>query len=249
MRLSDRPSREGGIRPQGVPFMTSLALIRTPDLKHHVMQASAWLAQSSEGANTVALSYAAFEFRLAIERLGIHYWAELLSRPLEEKDFRNISSFKRIENRIYELAGHQKEIDGHFEFMRVVLRLLKIDRKLPTPKLGLFSKYWHRCSELCHISWSLASGDSQLVAGSYEELRVVEALLIEQLTDLTGWPRIADSSFVDLKTSFVNGLANTEDVQRYLEERGVWARSEYNNGRPSQFVGQPSPPKVEKDKP
>jgi hypothetical protein len=75
---------------------------------------------SGQGANPVALSYAAFEFRLAIERLGIHYWGELLSRPLEEKDIR--SSFKKIEKRIYALAGHQKEIDGHFEFMRVVLR-------------------------------------------------------------------------------------------------------------------------------
>jgi hypothetical protein len=228
--------------------MTSFALIRTPDLKHHVTQASAWLAQSSEGANTVALSYAAFEFRMAIERLGIHYWADLFSRPLEEKDIRDLPSFKRIENRIYELGGHQKEIDGHFEFMRVVLRLLKIDRAIPTPKLGQLSKYWHKCSELCHIGWSLASTDSQLVARSYTDLKVLEALLIEQVSDLTGWPRIADSSFVDLKVRFVNGLANAGDVQRYLEERGAWARVRYNDDRPSEFVGEPIPPKVEKDK-
>ena len=112
-----------------------LALIRTNDLKHHVTQGSTWLAQSSGGANTVALSYAAFEFRLAIERLGVHYWSDLLSRPLEDEDIRGLPSFKRIENRIYELGGHQKDIDGHFEFMRVVLRILKIDRTIATPKL------------------------------------------------------------------------------------------------------------------
>ncbi|HXL79269.1 MAG TPA: hypothetical protein VN951_00210 [Pyrinomonadaceae bacterium] len=228
--------------------MTSFALIRTADLKHHVTQASAWLAQSSGGANSVALSYAAFEFRLAIERLGIYYWAELLSRPLQEKDIGDLTSFKRIENRIYELGGHQKEIDGHFEFIRVLLALLKIDRKIPTPKLGQLSKYWHKCSEFCHIGWSLASGDSQLVAKSYADLKAIEALLIEQVSDLTGWPRIADSSFVDLKVRFINGLANAGDVQRYLEERGAWTRVRYNDGRPSEFVGEPIPPKVEKDK-
>jgi hypothetical protein len=68
--------------------MCPLASLRTPDLRHHVAQGSAWLAQSEEGTSTVALSYAAFEFRLAIERLGILYWAQLLDRPLEEQEIR-----------------------------------------------------------------------------------------------------------------------------------------------------------------
>ena len=222
--------------------MKSIALRRSPDLKHHVMQGTAWLAQSTGGVNTTALAYAAFEFRLAIERLGVHYWVELLSRQLEEKDLRDLASFKRIENRIYELGGHQKEIDGHFEFNRVVLCLLKIERKLPTPKLGELSSHWHQCSELCHIGWSLAAGDPQLAAESYAALKTIEVFLNEQVADLVTWPRISDSSFADLRTRYVAGLANASDVQRYFEEKGAWAKVEYMDGRPAEFVGEPIPP-------
>ena len=140
--------------------MTSFATIRTPHLVHHVAQGSEWLAQADRGVNTVALSYAAFEFRLAIERLGVLYWAQLLDRPLEEQEIR--SSFKRAEQAIYRLAGHQKEIEGPFAFIRVVFRALKIDREIVTPRLGQLSKYWHQCSELCHIGWSFNSADSVL---------------------------------------------------------------------------------------
>jgi hypothetical protein len=52
----------------------------------------------------------------------------------------------------------------------------------------------------------------------------------------------------DLRTRFVNGQANAGDVQRYLEEKGAWARATYHDGRPSEFVGEPIPPKVENHK-
>src|SRR5512135_1231363 len=99
--------------------MADLSTQHNLDLAHHVRQGVTWLSMSSEGENTAALSYAAFELRFAIERLGVHYWAALLNRKPEEQDLRDIESFKRVERRIYELAGHQKEIDDHFEFMRI----------------------------------------------------------------------------------------------------------------------------------
>ena len=104
---------------------------RTVGLRHHIVQGAAWLQESDQGANTGVFSYAAFEFRLAIERLAVHYWAQLLGRRPQAKDFHEIRSFKRIERRIYELGGHQREIDGHFEFMRIVLSLLEIKRDFP----------------------------------------------------------------------------------------------------------------------
>jgi len=73
---------------------------------------------------------------LPLSASPVHYWASLLSGNPEERDVRDIESFKRIERRIYELAGHQREIDGHFEFMRIVLRALKIDLQIETPNIG-----------------------------------------------------------------------------------------------------------------
>ena len=116
--------------------MPDVSTHHQPDLAHHVRQAVAWLAASAEGENTAALSYAAFELRFAVERLAIHYWAALLDRKVEEQDLRDIESFKRVERRIYELGGHQLEIDGHFAFMRVVLGAMKIGMPFHTPKIG-----------------------------------------------------------------------------------------------------------------
>ena len=117
------------------------------------------------------LSYAAFEFRLAIERLAVHYWAELLSRPLEEKEVRDLPSFKRIENRIYELGGHQKEIDGHFEFMRVLLRLLKIDRPVEqTTHLTGWPRIEIGLHTLQNLYSSVRSPRSELTRGKLRSL-------------------------------------------------------------------------------
>ena len=222
--------------------MSEVALARTPDLKHHVIQGTAWLRESAGGANTAALSYAAFELRLAIERLAVHYWAELLGRKLEEHDLRDIESFKLIERRIYELGGHQKEINGHFEFMRVVLGLLKINGSLVTPNLRQLSKHWDECSELCHIGWSLACGNSQLRTDAFATLKEIQDSLTNQVTGLVTWPTVHDGAFADLRNRFVSGLANCDDVRAYLERIGVWARVEYKDGRASQFVGEPIPP-------
>ena len=107
--------------------MADLRTHHQTELGHHVLQGQTWLTESAEGENTAALSYAALELRFAAERLAVHYWRALLGRRPVEVELRDIASFKRIENRIYELAGHQKEIDGHFEFMRVILSAMKID--------------------------------------------------------------------------------------------------------------------------
>jgi hypothetical protein len=223
-------------------MVSAFAQVRSSDLKHHVNQGTAWMAESALGTNTVALSYAAFEFRLAIERLAVHYWAELLDRKLEEKDLRDIESFKRIEKRIYELGGHQKEINGHFEFMRVVLGLLKIPGDLPTPNLGQLSSYWHDCSKLCHIDWSLACGDLQFHAKVFAALQAIEKSLTEQVRGLVTWPKLPDGSFADLRNRFVAGGATADDVRAYLEQTGAWTRVVYKDGRPPEFVGEPIPP-------
>lgn len=206
------------------------------------MQGAAWLADSAGGTNTAALSYAAFELRLAIERLAVHYWVELLGRKLEEHDLRDIESFKKIEGRIYELGGHQNQINLHFEFMRVVLNFIKINWNLPTPNIGQLSRHWHACSELCHIGWSLACGDSQLRVDTFETLKEIHDSLASQVNGLVTWPAVHDGTFADLRNRFVSGHANPNDVRAYFEKTGVWARVEYKDGRTPEFVGDPIPP-------
>lgn len=224
--------------------MPPLSLQRKPALNYHYEEGRAWLENSAVGANTTALSYAAFEFRLAIERIGLQYWNALIPDGLEVNDLREARSFKRIENRIYQLAGHQKEIDMRFEFGRIVLALLKIDLLLVTPNLRQLSRFWHECSEVCHVAWSLASLNREFAKKSYEALEAICEFLREQVNGLLTWGTVVDSPFRELEAKFVAGQATAEDVRRHLEERGVWARIEYNDGRPSAFIGEAIPPRT-----
>lgn len=222
--------------------MSALVPSRTPDLRHHVLQGTVWLRESDQGANTSALSYAAFEFRLAIERLAVHYWAQLLGRRPEVKDFRDISSFKRVERRIYEFGGHQKEINGHFKFMQIVLSLLAIRGDLATPNLRQLSKNWHECSKLCHISWTLTCSVPQARTDAFGALQAIQNSLTEQVNGLASWPKIHEPTFADLRDRYVAGEADSNDVKAYLKKKGAWTRIKYKDGRPSVFVGEPIAP-------
>lgn len=221
--------------------MTDVNTHHQPDLAHHVRQAVAWLSASANGDNTAALSYAAFELRFAVERLAIHYWATLLDRKLEEKDLREIESFKRIERRIYELGGHQREIDGHFAFMRVVLGAMKIDTPFHTPQIGALSKCWHDCSELCHIAWPLSCAEPEVRENAFTALTEIAKTLSAHVQSL-GWPVLKDAAFAELRNRFIAGEATADDVLSYLQRTGIWAKAVFTDGKAPQFVGKAVPP-------
>jgi hypothetical protein len=212
-----------------------------PALEHHVRQGVAWLSSSAEGENTASLSYAAFELRFAVERLAIQYWAALLGRSPEEQDLRDIESFKRVERRIYELAGHQRTIDLHFAFMRVIFDAMKIDMPFQTPKIGELSKFWHCCSELCHIAWPLSSSVPEIRKTAFTALTEIAKTLAGHVQSL-GRPVLKDATFTELRNRFVAGEATPDDVLAYVKRSGVWARAEFTDGTAPQFVGEPVPP-------
>lgn len=216
--------------------MADISIQHNPDLAHHVHQGIAWLSASAEGENTAALSYAAFELRFAVERMAVHYWAALLNREPEEHDLRDIESFKRVERRIYELAGHQKEIDGHFEFMRIVLGAMKIDTSFHTPKIGELSKYWYECSELCHIAWPLSCSVSEMRKIAFANLIEISQSLSAHVSSL-GWPVLQDATFSELRNRFIAGEVSPDDVLTHVQQTGLWARVMFTDGRASQFVG------------
>ena len=194
------------------------------DLAHHIHQGRAWLSASAEGENSAMLSYAALELRFAIERLGVHYWATLHYRRSEGRDFRDIESFRWIEGRIYELGGYQKEINGHFEFMRLMLQSLNSDKILHTPNIGQLSNHWHECSELCHIAWPLKCSAPKLRTRAFRKLTEISDSLSQHVSSL-GWPQLRDATFTDLRNRFVAGNATADDVRAHLETTGLWPQA------------------------
>jgi len=221
--------------------MPPLSPQRHPALNYHFEEGKAWLEVSNDGKNTSALSYAAFEFRLAIERIVLQYWTALVPGGAEEITFKSIRSYKSIEKEIVEIAGHQKEINSQFEFARLLIQALKIPWKIPTPDIGKFSGYWHECSELCHIAWTLASANQELVFIAYRNLLEISDFLKEHVEGVVTWAKIADMPFREIQDDFVAGRVTADDVLNHLKKVGVYA-VEHAEGKPPRFIGEAIPP-------
>ncbi len=180
-------------------------------------QADEWLAESKGGEASRPLCYAALELRYSIEFLAAHYSVLLeqgnWSVARSERSF----SFKSVETKIYELAGHQRLINGHFEFHRIVNHVLGLPGTLPTPDLPRFAKYWHLCSEVCHISWTQRAENDGVRRKTYESLVEVRDLLTPHFAPGSwSWPVIKDQAFQVLRDSFVAGKKSAADVEAYL---------------------------------
>ncbi len=128
--------------------------------------------------------------------------------------------------------------------MRIVFGAMKIDTPLHTPKIGTLSKYWHKCSELCHIAWPLSCSVPEVRKAAFSELTEIAEALLAQVHSL-GWPVLKDLTFADLRNRFIAGEAMPEDVLAHVRQIGLWAKAEFTDGRPAQFVGEPVPPAEE----
>lgn len=224
--------------------MPDIATHHKLELSHHVRQGMAWLSTSNGGENTTALSYAALELRFAVERIAVHYWMLLLDRELEASDLADMTSFKTIERRIYELAGNQLKINKHFAFVRLVLNAMKIDWPLHTPKIGDLSRHWTTCSNHCHIAWPLSCADPETRTDAFNKLTQVADALPAHVESL-GWPVLREISFSELREKFIAGEASEADVLASLQLKGIWAQLVYPDGREPHCVGEPIAPKVE----
>lgn len=222
--------------------MPPLSWKRDASLNYHLEEGKSWLANCNTGKNTTALSYAAFEFRLAIERIGSQYWYCLKGDSEENEFLKEIRSYKRIENKIYQLAGHQKQINARFEFARILLKFLKIEIQLITPQLGKLSHYWSECSELCHISWTIVSRDIGIANQQFTNLKNIAEFIATNLAGLVSWSKIVDLPFCEIEEQYLKGEIIEKDIYKYLQERGIWARIQYDDNRPSEFIGEAIPP-------
>ena len=214
-------------------------------LPHHVQQAEGWLHKSDSGTKTAALSYAALELRYAIERLAVYYWVSLLNRPLTHAEAESLGTYKKLERRIYDLAGHQKAIDGNFAFLRAVMGVMKIPNELPTPNLGRLSEHWHACSEICHVAWPLSCSVELYRQATFEQLTEIQKNLVPLVSsNMIGWPVIHEKGFAELRDRFVAGHASAAEIQEYANMHGLWARVHDKDDRQIRFIGEAIPPRT-----
>jgi hypothetical protein len=201
-----------------------LSIVNSPGLQHHLVQAREWLAASSEGTNTAYLGYAALELRYSIERLAVHYWASLVICTEDKSELLNIGSFKTIEVRIYELAGHQRKIDRSFDFVELLGRLLGIDVPMTRPNISALSRHWHACSEVCHIGWALACVSPEVGPQTFKALEIAYHDVLPMVTGATNLVRLDGTKMHDLQRGYIEGTISDEDVRAFAMAEGLHAR-------------------------
>lgn len=216
---------------------------RSMELDHHLQQAQAWLAVADRSKNTAVLCYAAFEIRLAVERICMEYYIKLVG-SVKAKANPNGLNFKAMKAQIFENAGNNKQIIDSFEFTRALLRVLNIAAKAPTPDMGRLSAIWHDCSEACHVFWNCGAATGKWPS-SYTPQSDLEAYIaeLEVFTDATAtWMRVQDASFEALQVKFTAERMSDEELKHELSKNGAFAVIERSDGT-KQFVGTPIPPR------
>ena len=201
-----------------------LSLDRNAGREHHYLQGQAWLDFSDSGQHSSPLAYAAFEFRLTIERLILELLVRIRGDQLDPTDEKILSSFKKIENRIYELEGHQRHLDRKIDFINIVINQAGGSIKIAKINLGELSSHWHECSGLCHITWNLSvtGPDMSIRRNAFQTLIVIRDSLQAKLSSFIGWPQLHEPWFLELQNAYVQGTVNDEDVRSRLRETGVW---------------------------
>lgn len=202
------------------------SLTRQAAIGYHLAEGEAWLAASSSGEHTTLLSYAAFELRLEIERVAL----ELLARMqrLTAEDWNTLQSFGKMEARIYQLEGHQRQLDRKIELSNLMLEALQLHWRLQPINLGELRRAWHECSELCHITWSLIAATPAAESarqGVFGGLLKVQATLRSIVDRGIAWPKLEDPSFVELQERFINEQATKSDILEWFASHGLWART------------------------
>jgi hypothetical protein len=210
-------------------------------LDYHVAEAEAWLEASASGSKTTHLSYAAFELRLAVERMLFQYLVGIAPDQMAPEMLR--LKAKQVEQRIYQLGGHQKSIDARFRFVEIMFDLLGEPDTLARPNIGKLTSYWHDCSELCHVAWTFGSERLGLEAqrAVYEQLRAIADQMRSLVTQVVAWPRLGAPWVDELQEQFARGDVTEEEVRVRLHDVGLRARIEYRDGE-SELFGEAVPP-------
>ena len=81
---------------------------------------------------------------------------------------------------------------------------------------------------------------------AYTTLTDISRSLSDHASSL-GWPVLKDAAFAELRNRFIAGDATPTDVLAHVQRTGIWARAEFPDGRPPQFVGEPVAPTASKD--
>ena len=224
--------------------MDTISLDRKIETDHFISQARSWLEKSENGKRSVPICYAAFEIRLAVERICMDFYINLVGSKEAKADSKTLGSFKKMKAKIFDNVGHQKIIDEQFEFARCLLKALEIDTVVPTPNLGRLSSIWHDCSEACHIFWNVGKA-TEYEKGEYDPYSDLVAYANE-LAELSNgnvtWFTFMNPQMKELMEKVKGTEDCVELLREHFSKEGLRAVLTSADGKHEQVIGKPIDP-------
>lgn len=175
----------------------------------------------------------------------MQYYIKLSGLEDENLDPNTLSSFKKMKNKIFSLAGYQNEINREFEITRVLMEFLNIPVEIHTPNLGRLSAIWHDCSEPCHIFWNMAAAANieESDYDPYSDLLNYAKELGVFAEATVHWVRIRDAGLNETFKSFDGDPDCKAKIRKHFEKIGLYAEVIPNDGSKPYLVGTPIPVK------
>ncbi len=188
---------------------------------YHIHTARGWRIIGEEKLLHSPLSYSAFEFRSAIERVLVELLLLVKQRNITRKDLDEIQRFSGLKNLLLRSGGGQKVLYRALLFNRILSKTIGIPNdKCPSiPDIDKLSKFWGQLSEYCHrqlmphVTWD--SLGQQWIRDGYALLNKVETYLWEiTITSPLGWfrPQTLPPDFLPTRTQFINGDINEQSL-------------------------------------
>ena len=164
-------------------ILKSLKGKRENSAGYHCMLGQKWRRFGEHDKNHNALVYAAFEFRLAIERIVFELYA--LIRSLKDIPDDEVDKYENITNLItyiMEIVESQKNLYRLLKFNSIWFHeVIPYPSEISIPDISVLKKYWHGLSDYCHMQIKpTATWESpDWINKSYSLLNEVEKYLWE----------------------------------------------------------------------
>jgi hypothetical protein len=206
----------------GGEILKSLSGKRGNSAEYHCSLGQKWRKYGEPDKNHNALVYAAFEFRLAIERIVFELHA--LIRSLSHIPDDEVDKYESITNNItylMEIVSNQKNLYRLLKFNSIWFHEVTHYRgELSIPDIKILKNFWHGLSDYCHMKIKPdATWESpEWITKAYTLLNEVEKYLWEiKVQNHFAFPRLQSwqPEVLDLLDMF---------VREEIDERGVITR-------------------------
>jgi len=109
---------------------------------------------------------------------------------------------------------------------------------LVRPNFGKLADCWHRCSNYCHVTWTLAATQEsdRMFSLAIADLGEVQAYVGTFVQQSLAWPGNLSQEFAELRDRYTRSELTREQVLAEIQAQGVYMSLEYPGQEPQLFT-------------